>query len=253
VAIIEQALLWTAFLAFTRGRWLLFALFIAAGSFFKVTNALFLGLLMFAPPGNRLASLLAGGSGVALPLVFSVLRWPGLFQSFLENANVIGDPLERGARNPCLSAFLLSLADVIRETTGWEIPPLAVVLVFMIHAVVALTLTAVVIRRSLSLATPERYLMAVSLACLVYPLVVPRFKNYAFIQLIPPAYLLLRRLGTGRIEAPLLAFIVMVPTFTLLGKLEPLAEYYLLFVSYGLWVWMMMLARDRWREQAGAE
>jgi hypothetical protein len=244
ITIVEQAFLWTAFLAFARGRLMIFAVCVAAGSFFKVTNALFLGLLFFVPSRRNLTALVAGTLGTVAPLAVSYLQWPRLFQAFLQNANVLADPLERGAKNPCLSAFLLSAAEVLKDTTGWEISPWAIALVFGIHAVLALAITATVIRRYLALQREDRYLVALSLACLVYPLVVPRFKNYAFIQLIPPAYVLLRRLGTGRLEVALLAFVVTVPTFTLLGKLQPLAEYYLVFVSYGLWIWMLLTVRE---------
>lgn len=252
VAIVEQLFLWAGFLAFVRDRSVLFALLIAAASFFKVTNAFFLLLLPFAPPGRRTAAFIAGGVATAVPLLFSALRWPDLFRAFLANANVIGDPLERGAKNPCLSAFLLSLADVIRDLSGWEVPMPVVLLVFALHAVAALVLTAFLLRRSALLPAGERGLAAISLACLVYPLVVPRFKNYAFIQLIPPAYLLLRRLGKGTLEVALLAFIVAVPTFTLLEEMQPLAEYYLFFVSYALWIWMMVIVREGVREAPAA-
>jgi Glycosyltransferase family 87 len=244
ITIVEQAFLWTGFLAFVRGRLMIFAVCVAAGSFFKVTNALFLGLLFFVPCRRSLTALTAGTLGTMIPLAVSYLQWPRLFQAFLQNANVIADPLERGAKNPCLSAFLLSAAEVVKDTTGWEVPPWAIVLLFVIHAVLALAITAAVIRRYLALQREDRYLVALSLACLVYPLIVPRFKNYAFIQIIPPAYLILRRLGTGRFEVALLAFVLTVPTFTLLGKLQPLMDYYLMFVSYGLWVWMLLIVRE---------
>ena len=243
VAIIEQALLWGGFLAFTRERWTTFALLVAASALFKLNNGLFILLLLPAPSRRAVLPLAAGVAAIASPLVVSCLLWPRLFDSFLMNANGLMFPGERGASNPCLWACLSDMRDTLVSLTGLQIPSVAVGILFALHALVILSVTGKIMRRLFSSAWEERYVCAVALACLAFPLVVPRFKDYSFIQLIPPAYLLLRRAGTGRFEVALLAFILCMPTVSASRLLDPLLVYHLLFVTYGLWLLLLLYVK----------
>jgi hypothetical protein len=243
VTIIEQAILWGGFLAFTKERWLWFALLVAASALFKLTNGLFLLLLLAVPARKGGLPFAAGVIGIAAPLVISVLRWPVLSGAFLGNANGLLHPGERGSSNPCLWAFLADTRDVAASLTGWEIRESALDTVFVLHATAVIAFTSRAVRRLLRSGRPNRFLLAVSLASLAFPLVVPRFKDYSFILLIPPSYVMLRRAVSLRAASLLVAFIVCLPTTTSFRLFMPVAEYHLLFVTYGLWLLMLAHAR----------
>ena len=232
VAIVEQAFLWGGFLALADDRPLVFALLVAASAVFKVTNGLFLLLLLFLPPRKGALPFASGILAIGAPLAISFAGWPRLFESFLANGRVLLWPGERGSSNPCLWACLADTRDLIGSHTGWTLPDSAVKLLFALHAVAVLAVTARLILNLTRSGIPNRRILAVSLACLAYPLVVPRFKDYSFIQLIPPAYILLRGAGTRRIESALFVFILCMPSVTEFRFLEPLAEYHLLFVVW---------------------
>ena len=243
VTIIEQALLWGGFFAFTKKRWLTFALLVAASALFKVTNGLFLLLLASMPLRKTGPSLAAGALGLAAPLAISLARWPGLFDAFLKNAGGLMQQGERGSSNPCLWAFLADTRDVMASLTGWEIRVYAVEALFVLHALFVLLLTSRAVRTLIRTGGADGLLVAVALSSLAFPLIVPRFKDYSFVLLVPAAYMLIRRAGPLRLTYALVAFIVCLPTVTSFRLLMPAAEYHLLFVTYGLWILMLMYIR----------
>lgn len=251
VTIIEQALLWGGLLAFTRERWLLFALLVGASSLFKVTNGLFLALLFMAPGRARTIPIAAGMAAIIVPLALSFLSWPSLFGAFLTNAHSLVDPGERGSTNPCLWACIADAREMFSSVMGRDLPPAATGTLFAVHGVAIATATCLLLRKLSRTGWEDRYLFAACLVCLAFPLVVPRFKDYSFIQLIPPSYLLLRRAGSGKIEPALIVLLVCLPTATAFRILTPLVTYHLLFVDYGLWVLMFALTRFTIMHPAG--
>jgi hypothetical protein len=243
ISIMEQACVWGGFLFLLQKRRLEFAVMMGLAAFFKITYAWFFVLLLFPPTKENVRALLVGILLVAAPLVLSATMTPSLFGNFLSNAAAVGDVLERGNNNPCLFAFLLTIADLASDAAGGKIPLAVVLALFGIHAVVILSLVGRAARDLLSRGGPEPLRDMIFLACLTYPLIVPRFKDYSYILLIPAGYELFRRLGTGRLEGAMMMFILVVPTFTLFSGLLPLTEYYLFFAGYALFWWYLALVR----------
>lgn len=237
ISLLEQVLLWSGFLML-RKNMVAAALLIAAASFFKVSYALFLVLLVIVPGDRRWRALALGLFFVVVPMVMSALLTPGLFQAFLANAGALAGPAERGDSNPCLFTFLLTLRDVVAQATGVAVPDGAVIGLFLLHAVAVLAVAWRVLRRAREGAS-DPVLTAVLVLTLLYPLCVPRFKDYAYILLIPGALSMLMGAGSGRRERALLIFILVVPTFTLVSELLPLTEYYLFFAGYALFWWFV--------------
>lgn len=243
ISILEQACVWGGFLFLLQKRRLGFAVMIGLAAFFKITYAWFFVLLLFPLTKESLRALLAGILMVAAPLALSATMTPGLFGNFLANTATVGDVLERGNNNPCLFAFLLTLTDLASDAVGGKIPLAVVLALFGIHALVMLSIVGRAFRSLLARSGPEALRDMIFLACLTYPLIVPRFKDYSFILLVPAGYELFRRLGTGRLERAMMMFVLLVPTFTLFSGLLPLTEYYLFFVSYALFWWYLELVR----------
>jgi hypothetical protein len=243
ISLLEQAFLWGGFLML-RKNLTASALLIAAASFFKVTYALFLVLPLIVPgaEGRRRAFVL-GVFFVVAPLVLSAVVTPELFRAFLDAGGVLADPLERGENNPCLFAFLLTLADVVREVTGWAVPAGAVVGLFALHATALVAVSWRRLRIVRRAGGPDPLVSMVLLLTVLYPFLVPRFKNYAYILIIPAALSLVLRGGTGGRERWLLIFILVAPTFSLFGELLPLTEYTLFFVGYVLF-WFVLSGEE---------
>jgi len=240
ISLLEQILLWSGFLVL-RKNGTASALLIAAASFFKVTYAFFLVLLLLVPGKHRGRAFALGAFFVVVPLVISAVMTPGLFQAFLHTAGGFADPLERGDNNPCLFAFLLTLADVVRQGTGIVIPTEVIASLFILHGIFLLGVSWRCVRRMRETGGSGAVLPLVQLLTLVYPLLVPRFKDYAYILLIPAALsLVMQGEGRGR-ERWLLMFVLVVPTFTLFNELLPLTEYYLFFASYVFFWWFVKL------------
>ncbi len=238
ISLVEQAFLWSGFLML-RKNLTVSALLIAAASFFKVTYALFLVLPLIVPGEGRGRAFALGAFFVVAPLVLSAVATPALFRAFLDAGGVLADPLERGDNNPCLFAFLLTLADVFRQATGWGLPVAAIAGIFVIHGIALVALSWRRVREMLRPGSSDPVVPLILLFTVLYPLLVPRFKNYAYILLIPAALSMVLQGGNGGRERWLLVFVLVVPTFTLFSELLPLTEYYLFFAGYVLF-WILV-------------
>jgi hypothetical protein len=245
ISILEQGFVWSGLLLLLHKHRMAFAVIIALAAFFKITYAFFLVLLLFPLTKESARALLLGALLVIAPLIASAMLMPDLFRNFLANTATVSDVLERGNNNPCLFAFILTLADLAEAGLGVKVPVAGAVSVFLLHALVVLYLAGRVVRNLQVSERKESWRDIVFLACLTYPLIVPRFKNYSFILLIPAAYDLFRRLGNGLLERGILMFVLVVPTFTIFSGLLPLTEYYLFFVSYAIFWWYLALLRHR--------
>ncbi len=78
------------------------------------------------------------------------------------------------------------------------------------------------------------------LACLVYALILPRFKDYSYILLIVPAYFILKELTYWKAKPILFILIILpspinasLPGISLISRV--IWEYYSLFLAYSIW------------------
>ena len=235
----ETALIWLGLVCFLEDRPLLFGAFIVAASLFKLTPILFL-VLFFYWAGRRHFGLAALFGGLfALYLGGSYLVWPDEFARFLANVRTTFE--ERGLICPST----LSLArDIVRDIGGsaaasWLIDGAGALFAAFI-AWFSFETT-----EKLRAFTPEadrrRYLVFFS--CLCYALLVPRFKDYAFMVVIPPAYFMIRKLefkSSYPVLFFLMTFLVISHTDDLVPGLDRiffyLREYYQLWLVAGLWL-----------------
>ncbi|MDZ7361967.1 MAG: hypothetical protein ONB46_14760 [candidate division KSB1 bacterium] len=165
------------------------------------------------------------------------LASPFLFAEFVRDTIGRAD-WERGIVNPSTLACLHEAFDLVAAKTGAIIPQLVPRMLFVTIAAVVVVMTwrAIKIKRD--------SLIVIYLACLVYALIMPRFKDYSFIILILPAYFILKNITVKAwvfiLFLPLLYPInpanglFPMPGFDIITKL--LREYYTLFMAYGIWV-----------------
>jgi hypothetical protein len=264
VTVFEQLLLWLGFLFFLRGRLPAFCLCVLLASVFKLAPVAFLGLLPFTNDRRKYVCLGAGLAAFALLLFFQYAWRPDLFAGFLHAAAGID---ERGMRNnPSLLALVQDTLQVFASRFGMTVRP---GVGWAAYAAAAAGILGVTYRfwRRANLDDGERRLVLLSLACVVAALVLPRFKSYAFIQLLLPAYLLMRRLGDKRpvVFGGLFAVAVLTDRFPggfLFPQREGLCSllffgfcrYYSLVLAAGVWaLYLGRVLRPPASSPAGAE
>jgi hypothetical protein len=248
-SLIEQVLLWTGLIFWLRERLTAFVVFVLLASIFKLLPIAFLLLLLITPRRGNWKLLLAGLGGFSLVQGVSYVLAPELFGRFLVAARGIN---ERGAdSNP-------SLLSMVRDLTDAVVPPGAAGTGFWIavavYAAMAVIIVAVSIRAWRILrASPEKDAVSSSLylACATYGLLVPRFKVYSLILLLPAACYVLKR--STRLPAwPFLLALLAMTIYPPLPKLLPVHFveqyiwlYYPLFLAFLVWGLLLRLILTR--------
>jgi hypothetical protein len=160
------------------------------------------------------------------------LAAPGLYRDFLSVAPQLDD---RGAINPSTLALLRDLGDVLARK-GLPVPEAVEWGVYAAFAGGVTLVTGLALRRR----GGEDSRFPILLACLAFALVMPRFKNYAYILLLPPAYFVLRRMveaGAGSLGLILLLLSQTPPAPFGLGEAirNLFWGYYPWLLALGLW------------------
>ena len=187
ISIIEEFLIWSGMLfLLLRGRYLIFGLYLLIASFFKVLPIFLIGLVLVAGTGKikdkikklgiiALISLVVWGAGILImPTEF------GEWSNFLKLISFM--PPEVGKNNPAILPF-------IREIIGNGGRALELILYFLwilIVFLVSFIVSRHISKTDFSFDRKEKYIFF--LWCLVFPIIMPRFKDYAFIFLLPIFY-----------------------------------------------------------------
>jgi hypothetical protein len=178
-AVLEAAILWGAMLCFIKDRPLGFLLLITLISFFKGTPIILAPLVLLLPGGLKNIKLLAWVLLPALLVWLSPLLFlPKLFSEFWAYSSAVR---ETGIINPCSYAFISEIL------AGW---PWLVKIVYFIWIIAVVSVYLMIIRK---LDRRTERIGIVFLSLLTYALIVPRFKDYAYIQLLPISYFLITR------------------------------------------------------------
>lgn len=189
ISIFEQVALWGGFVALARGRPAWFSLLVILASVFKLTPIAFLVLLII--PGERARpAMFLGATGAFVGLQgLTYLLGPGLYRDFLLTTTQLDD---RGIINPSVLALLRDLSDLLGGK-GVRVPASGVWAVYAAFACAVVLVMWRLFRRN----RPSDQRVTVVLVCLAFALIMPRFKNYAYILLLPPSYFVLRKMVAG--------------------------------------------------------
>ena len=204
VSLFEQAGLWLAFALLLRAHYWAFVWLIVAIAQFKLVPILFLGMLLIVPERPRIAPFAVGAAVGGLSLLIQFSAMPALFTDFLRHVRELD---ERGNLNPSSYAAARDFLAMFRRYAklGPEVT-------FASYAL------GVVVTLGVSFRTwwcHRRWLRThaqwtIVLACCTYALVLPRFKDYAYILLIIPSWMVLRR--AVRLDSlPVLLVLVALP------------------------------------------
>jgi hypothetical protein len=236
VSVIEQGALWLSFVFLAGGNLLLFCLLVLVGSSFKITPLLF--LLLLWSTSDRKRHWYFFGSIACFLVVHGALFLTDttLFPAFLQNLRQFD---EMGIVNPSTPALLKSLSALIASKTGLEPPPAVQWAVFggIVAAIVVVSRRAYLVARKLPY--DEQVWQSVFLACFLYALILPRFKDYSFILLLVPAFSVIRRASPAAVQIPLVLLAVLSAHYTHLPLLSDLLnvvwDYYPLVLAYLFW------------------
>ncbi len=247
VSLIEQCLLWSAFAFFQRGRHVAFAALTVAASVFKLTLAVFLLLLAWPMLRDRCRRLrrcaLAGVSGVAIVIAAYSLA-PGRWRAFLQSAAECapgGSHFEFGASCPSTGAVIWEVFRRLRSHLPYGF-------VFTFWALYLFIAVAIVFVTWLCIRMPHpraafhdgQRLWAITIACILFAILSPRFKDYSYILLLVPTCRVLWHHSRDALPPVLLIGALLVPpTSPRIAELHQffalLSQYYPLVVAFAVW------------------
>ncbi len=180
ISIIEQFFLWLGFYFYLKDRYLLFCILLCIASIFKLTPLLFLILLWFKKNRTRGIYFWSTIGCFSLVLTFSYLSNPTLFVHFIKNAMALD---ERGFINPSSLALIKDILWVAKEKTRLALSQNVDLIVFFIFVLTISIFSWKAVKTLLTKSIPQREIWLLFFMCLIYTMIVPRFKNYSYILL----------------------------------------------------------------------
>jgi hypothetical protein len=245
VSIMEQFLLWLAFLGLLKGRAWAFCALLVAASVFKLAFMLFLPLPLLLQGRRAWLPVATGGAVFVAYVLANRLLQPDLFAQYVTLAVSVKD---LGSR---FNLGSLALVKDVFAYFGAEDAGIAPLVVYglVVVGVLAVTVRVAGPARALLVAEPR---LAVFLASALYVMVMPRMKSYSFIILLPAAWHAVRR--SARSEAlPYLLVLLLLPVrapFHETAFLQHLTYYWSLYLA--CLVWGLLLAEVRRGTAPGA-
>ena len=237
INLVEQVFLWLAFSFYIKERQVLFSVFVLLAASFKMTPAFFLILLLLWDDPKRYKYFLISAGAFLAYLLVQYIIVPEFFTQFIRNAlTVVG---EKGGVVPATSKLIGDLFQVIGQISGTAIPGVVQTAVIGIIAAGVIYLTYQAYLRLNRIETTDRKMITVFLVCLLYALIHPRFKDYAFLLLIVPSYYAIKNIRYTKV-APFLFILFILSS----DRMElPVASsimsfiwaYYPLLVAYAVW------------------
>ena len=240
VNLFEILMIWIGFWCYLKRRPVLFCASVFAAALFKITPLFFLVLLFFSEDRKRLAYVSGTLACFGAYLILQYMTMPSLFVGFLQNALFVLE--ERGVYSPSTSALIKDMFRLSANETGIVVPAFVPLLAFAAAAaaVVFVTYRAYLVLKDLRMQDEAK--MVLFLTCMVYALVHPRFKDYAYVLLLVPTYFIMTRACFAK-AYPFLFLIVVLfsrnPVYEALPGIDRFLsvawEYGPLLVAYTIW------------------
>jgi len=244
ISLVEQALIWSAFFFYVRGKILWFCLLIPLAAVFKLTP-LMLGAILLVYrkwSGDRPIVILLGLTCLML-LVTGIVAPQLVEQFFVHVPGIAQGGRDIGIRNPATFSLIKYLSLQAYTLSGKSVPIEVQVSIYFIAVAVVFSFTWAALR-NLDAERLEDRKTAVYLVCLAYALVLPRFQDYQWILLLVPTYALMLRQEYLRAYPALFLFSALsVENLTL----PALAIFFSFLWNYYPWflgvaVWAMYLS-----------
>lgn len=235
VSIVEQFLLWMAFLFLIKDRPRAFCLLLIAASVFKLAFMLFLPLLIAFNVRRKWVLVSATVGALAVYLLANYLLYPDLIPEYwaqVRAANDLGDRYNLGSL-----AFVMDFFNYF----GWG-DLKAVQFIVYAGLVSVLAVVTVYFARPVRKVLFNDKALTILLSCALYAVSMPRMKCYSFLILILPAFFIIKRLWK-RNGFPFIFLLLILPIrspFDDSGLVLHFRNYYSLYLAYivwGLFIW----------------
>ena len=241
VTMIEQVLIWGGLIALLRERTWLFALLIVVAALFKVTPLLFLAVLPLLSTRNGWRYVGVSVAAIIVVVGVGYALNPDAWNAFFGAVLAADEPGQLG--NPSTLAFARDMIASIGDKAGVRIPQ---ALSYVLYLGVVGVVVAYTMRSIQTLRQSQRSnwnLVAIYMFCLGYALVMPRFKTYSFILVLPPALYLLTRVRDVKSFGLLFAVYALAAAtpFPISPYLQYFWRYYPLFLVFLVWILLLRL------------
>jgi hypothetical protein len=245
ISMLEQFFIWTAFAFYIKKKPILFAALIILIAIFKFTPVFFLLLLLFSGSEKKWRNF-ACALGTFLTVIFiSYLSQPELYKAYIDNALAID---ERASDfNYGVLAFM---QDIFSTVGGGELSSLRGIIPFSAYLITALAICLVSMRSLNWRLSDSRFWdnrLTVLLSCAIYVLILPRFKCYSFIILIPPSYYIMKHYVSTK-AFPFILLLLLIPVSTPLPEgrvIDMFFRYYPLYMSFIIWLLFISYIRRK--------
>lgn len=245
VTIIEQALLWLAIVMLLRGKPLEFCIALILASAFKLTPIVFVLLLPLLKVRKAreylIGTVAASVAAAALSYFLSPVAWSRFFAqiSAADEAGSLG--------NPSALALCRDITSSVADKWATVLPDAIPVAIYLAGVVVILLVALRALRRIRQSSPPDTDLIIVFLFCLTFALIMPRFKTYSFMLLLPPAWYVIRHSANLTAFGFLFALLALSAStpFPVSPYLRMFWMYYPLLLSFLIWGLLLRHIRAR--------
>jgi hypothetical protein len=246
VTIIEQALLWLGIVLLLRGRPLEFCAALLVASAFKLTPVIFVFLLPLLNVRHAWRYL-AGTAGVTVAAGgLSYMLDAAAWREFVTRMPVADEAGNLG--NPSSLSLCRDLVASVAEKLGTTAPDAVPLAIYILAMALILWFSARSYRDIKRSACPDSSQLIVYLSCLAFALVMPRFKTYSFMLLLPPALCVIRssrQLPAFGFLFALVALCASTP-FPISPYLRMFWLYYPLLITVMIWLLLILSVRTRY-------
>ncbi len=237
INLVEQVFLWLAFFFYIKRRLILFCTFCLLAASFKMTPTFFLVLLLLADDKKKYQYFVCSGLAFFAYLLIQYLIVPDMVTSAIQNAFAVVS--ERGTIVPSTFTLISDVFKWLSKDVGPATPQAIQFAILAVFAAAVIVFTHRAHARLVSAKVENRQMLEVFLVCLVYALIHPRFKDYAYILLIVPAfYIIMNNRFTKANPFVIFFAILLYPPFIVPGTeiiFMFFWKYYPLMVAYVIW------------------
>lgn len=237
VNLIEELMLWLAFCFYLRGRLLLFCVFTVLAASFKMVPIFFLVLLLLTDNSRKYRYFIGTAAAFAAYLLVQFIAVPEMFKGFITNAlTVVG---ERGVIVPSTYTLVNDIfSPLLKSADSAGVQYLPKVIVLLITALVVFV-SYKAYRRLRQSQMKEKEKLVLFLVCVVYALIHPRYKDYAYMLMLVPTYYILKNMRHTKAFPFLLILTLLSARVTALPGTPVFFaffwEYYPLMIAYCIW------------------
>lgn len=234
----EELMLWIGFYFFLERRLLPFCCFILLAACVKMTPLIFLGMLLLTDNKKKYLHLFGSCTVFAGYMLIQYAVSPVMFRAFLTGAKE-AFVIEKCLFTPSTLNIIKAGFIMLAQTKGILVPNILQLGLFGIVALAVILVSGRAYLVLKSLKTDDKEKIILFLVCIVYALIHPRMKDYAYVLLIVPSYFIITRSSYSKIYPFLFALAIISSENILLPGMAVIYDFmwfnYPLIIAYLIW------------------